>query len=63
MEINALSEGDGAFVSDVNAGDEFLVASIGSEEEAVVLDAYPNWIARAFHSMNSNACLCLYSIQ
>lgn len=38
-----LEEGDGAFVSGVNAGDELTVESIGSDEaEVVVLDANPN---------------------
>lgn len=35
-----LKEGDGAFVSDVNAGDELLVESVGDEDaEVVVLDS------------------------
>lgn len=38
-----LEEGDGAFVSGVNAGDGLVFESIGQEEaEVVVLDANPN---------------------
>lgn len=38
-----MEEGDGAFVSGVNAGDELAFESIGAEEaEVVVLDANPN---------------------
>jgi quercetin 2,3-dioxygenase len=38
-----LEEGDGAFVSAANAGDELSLESIGTEEaEVVVLDVNPN---------------------
>lgn len=38
-----LSEGDGAFVSGVNSGDEIGFESVSSEEaEVVVLDSNPN---------------------
>jgi hypothetical protein len=42
-EDAVLEEGDGAFVSGVNAGDGLVFESIGQEEaEVVVLDANPN---------------------
>jgi len=42
-EDAVLEEGDGAFVSGVNAGDGLVIESIGQEEaEVVVLDANPN---------------------
>jgi redox-sensitive bicupin YhaK (pirin superfamily) len=41
-EDAVLEEGDGAFVSSVNAGDELVFESVGTEEaEVVVLDANP----------------------
>lgn len=40
MENVTLEEGDGAFVSNINAGDELVIESVGDEEaEVVVLDS------------------------
>ena len=43
IEDAVLEDGDGAFVTAVNVGDELLFESVGTEEaEVVVLDANPN---------------------
>ena len=52
-----LSELDGAFVSDVDRGDEPFFELLGGEE--AVMDANPNWVARAPHSMTQTSCFCL----